>query len=152
MVVASCPLRPQRPLLTWSTSQFVLTTPPRPPPPLVQPQTRRTRSTARTPQRPVSARRCRTTTCPRTEDRRERRSSSTASRPAGAERPGQRRIGEQGQGIGAQPDSLSLLPIHNLLPPHTWSDPMTSQLTSSSTGNGWVPPPLDSGTHGGYGK
>lgn len=116
MVVASCPLCPQRPLLTWSTSQFVLTTPPRPRPPLVQPQTRRTRSTARTPQRPVSARRRRTTTCPRTEDRRERRSSSTASRPAGAERPGQRRIGEQGQGIGAQPDSLSLLPILCLCP------------------------------------
>lgn len=68
MVVAGYPPRPLRPLLTWSTTQSVLTTPPQPPPPPVQLQTRLTRSTALTPQYPVSARSCRITTCHRTED------------------------------------------------------------------------------------
>lgn len=53
MVVAAYPPHPQRPLLTWSTSQSVLTAPPGPPPPLVQLQTRLTQNTAPTPQCPV---------------------------------------------------------------------------------------------------
>lgn len=111
MVVAGYPPPLQRPLLMWSTSQSVLTTPPRPPPPLVQLQTRQTQSTALTPQCLVSARSCRTTTCAHTEDNLEQMSSSTTSRPAGAEQPGQRRTGEQDQDLGAQPDSLTLQPI-----------------------------------------
>lgn len=113
MVAAGYPPPLQRPLLTWSTSQSVLTTPPRPPTPLVQLQTRQTRSTARTPQCPASARSFRITTCTHTEDRLEQRSSSssTTSRPAGAEQPGQRRTEEQDQDTGAQPDSMTLQPI-----------------------------------------
>ena len=111
MAVAGCPPRPRRPLLTWSTSRSVLTTPPRPPPPLVQLRTHRTRSTALTPQYLVSVRSCRTITCPHTEDKLEWRRSSTTSRPAGAEQPGQRRKGEQDPGIDAQLDSLILQPI-----------------------------------------
>lgn len=116
MVVAGYPRRPQRPLLTWSTSQSVLTTPPQPPPPLVQLQTHLTQSTAPTPQCLVSARSCRTTTCPHTGDKLVQRSSNTTSRPAGAEQPGQRRKGEQGQGTGAQPGSPNLLHILCLRP------------------------------------
>lgn len=115
MVVADCLPPLQRPLLPWSISQSVLTTPPLPPTPLVQLQTRQTQSTAPTPQCPASARSCRTTTCTHTEDKLEPRScsssSSITSRPAGAEQPGQRRIGGQDRGIGAQPDSLILRPI-----------------------------------------
>ncbi len=111
MVVAGYPPHPPRHPLTWCTSQSVLTTPPRPPTPLVQHQTRQTLSTALTPQCPVSARSCGTTTCPHTEDKLELRSSSTTSRPAGAEQLGQRKKGEQDLGIGAQPGSLTLQPI-----------------------------------------
>lgn len=111
MVVAGYPPHPQRPHLTWSTSQSVLTIPPPPtPPPLVQLPTRQTQSTAPTPQCLVSVRSCRTTTCPHTGDQLEQRSSSTTSRPAEAEQSGQRRKGEQDQGIGVQPDSLALQP------------------------------------------
>lgn len=90
MVAAGYQPHLQRPLLMWSTSQSVLTTPLQPPPPLVQFQTHQTQSTAQTPQHLVSARSCKILTCTHTEDKLEQTSSSTTSRSAGEE-PGQRR-------------------------------------------------------------
>lgn len=107
MVAAGYQPHLQRPLLMWSTSQSVLTTPLQPPPPLVQFQTHQTQSTAQTPQHLVSARSCKILTCTHTEDKLEQTSSSTTSRSAGEE-PGQRRWGGEHQDIGAQLDSLTL--------------------------------------------